>query len=216
MLESDFPRDYVALDLETTGFYPNSCRITEIGAVRVSDGTITDRFQELVNPGMPIPAQVVRLTGITDDMVADCDPIDMVLPRFLDWLAPLPGTVASDIVPVVGHNVGFDLRFLDHAARRVGANNGGFACVDYDTMQISRTLFPNQRKHRLADLIQRFHIADVEEHRALSDAIQTHQCFEWMRNWTLDQAGLFGGEIHWASVPATDGTPTIQQRLQLA
>lgn len=229
-----FPRDYVALDLETTGFYPNSCRITEIGAVRVRGGAIVDRFQRLVNPLTPIPAQVVRLTGINDAMVADCAPIDEAFPEFLAWLAD---DTASDAVdgatvrrmdvdevtedtatnlplPIVGHNVSFDIRFLDHAARRVAGC--AFACVDYDTMQISRALFPAQRKHRLVDLIQRFGIADTEEHRALSDAIQTHQCLEWMRRYVLDNAGLFGGEAHWTTAGATDGTEALHQRLRYA
>lgn len=75
-----FPTDYVALDLETTGFYPNRCAITEIGAVRVRGGRIVDQFQQLINPLCPIPRQITALTGITDAMVADHDPIDGVLP----------------------------------------------------------------------------------------------------------------------------------------
>lgn len=218
MIENDFPRDYVALDLETTGFYPDSCRITEIGAARVRDGKVTDRFQQLVNPGMDIPQRVQELTGISPDMVADCPGIEQMLPRFVAWLNEgCEGTNQGDGCvgePIVGHNIGFDVRFLDHAARRV--MGCGFVCVEYDTMQISRTLFPEQRKHRLADLIVRFGIADIEEHRALSDAIQTHQCFEWMRDWALDHEGLFGGSVSWRPTPATDGTEALLQRLQLA
>ena len=91
MDDAVFPTDYVALDLETTGFYPNSCAITEIGAVRVREGHIVDQFQQLVNPLRPIPRQITTLTGITDAMVADLDPIDEVLPRFIAWLAtPVP------------------------------------------------------------------------------------------------------------------------------
>ncbi|MBM6699715.1 3'-5' exonuclease [Bifidobacterium pullorum subsp. saeculare] len=206
MTDHDFPREYVALDLETTGFYPDSCRITEIGAVRVSDGAIVSRFQQLVNPLKPIPAQVTRLTGISDAMVADQPPLDEALPAFLAWLAAPAGAL-----PVVGHNVGFDIRFLDHASRRVAGVP--FACVDYDTMQISRALFPTQKRHRLVDLIQRFGIADTEEHRALSDAIQTHQCLEWMRGWVLDRSGLFADGFRFVPTPATDGTEALHQRL---
>ncbi|MDU2403278.1 MAG: 3'-5' exonuclease, partial [Bifidobacterium longum] len=153
-----FPTDYVALDLETTGFYPNSCAITEIGAVRVREGHIVDQFQQLVNPLRPIPRQITTLTGITDAMVADLDPIGEVLPRFIAWLAaPAAGPAVE---PIVGHNVSFDLRFLDYNTRHIAGC--GFACADYDTMQISRALFPAQRHHRLADLIVRFGIADNE------------------------------------------------------
>ncbi len=89
-------------------------------------------------------------------------------------MARYPGC-RSAVEPIVGHNVSFDLRFLDYNTRHIAGC--GFACADYDTMQISRALFPAQRHHRLADLIVRFGIADNEEHRALSDAIQTQRCF---------------------------------------
>lgn len=189
---SGFPADYVALDLETTGFYPTTCAITEIGAVRVRGGHIVDRFQHLVNPLQPIPHQVTALTGITDEMVSGYDPIDEVLPTFTAWLTASPQTDAQDEVPepIIGHNIGFDLRFLDANALRVTGCH--FACVDYDTMQISRMLFPGQRGHKLVDLIRRFDIADNEEHRALSDAIQTQQCFEWMHRYIVDS--LCGAE----------------------
>ena len=84
-----FPTDYVALDLETTGFYPNRCAITEIGAVRVRGGRVVDQFQQLINPLCPIPRQITALTGITDAMVADHDPIDGVLPNSFPG-SPIP------------------------------------------------------------------------------------------------------------------------------
>lgn len=79
--------------------YPNSCAITEIGAVRVREGHIIDQFQQLVNPLRPIPRPITTLTGITDAMVADLDPIDEVLPRFIAWLAtPAAGPAVEPIV----------------------------------------------------------------------------------------------------------------------
>ena len=185
MDDAVFPTDYVALDLETTGFYPNSCAITEIGAVRVREGHIVDQFQQLVNPLRPIPRQITTLTGITDAMVADLDPIDEVLPRFID------------------------LRFLDYNTRHIAGC--GFACADYDTMQISRALFPAQRHHRLADLIVRFGIADNEEHRALSDAIQTQQCFEWMRHYVTEHHE--SEAIRWKQAPAKNSAEILHQQL---
>ncbi|PWG65072.1 PolC-type DNA polymerase III [Bifidobacterium callitrichidarum] len=202
-----FPADYVALDLETTGFYPNSCAITEIGAVRVREGRIVDQFQQLINPLRPIPRQITALTGISDAMVADLEPIDEVLPRFISWLGK-PG--AQPIPePIIGHNVSFDLRFLDYNTRHIAGT--GFACTDYDTMQISRTLFPEQRHHRLADLIVRFGIADNEEHRALSDAIQTQECFEWMRRYIAEHHE--SDRIDWRPVAAKSSTPILHQQL---
>ena len=182
MDDAVFPTDYVALDLETTGFYPNSCAITEIGAVRVREGHIVDQFQQLVNPLRPIP-------------------------RFIAWLAtPAAGPAVE---PIVGHNVSFDLRFLDYNTRHIAGC--GFACADYDTMQISRALFPAQRHHRLADLIVRFGIADNEEHRALSDAIQTQQCFEWMRHYVTEHHE--SEAIRWKQAPAKNSAEILHQQL---
>lgn len=204
-----FPRDYVTLDLETTGFYPNRCAITEIGAVRVRDGHIVDQFQELVNPLRPIPRQITALTGINDAMVADLDPIDGVLPRFINWLAKPQSDSFEE--PIVGHNVSFDLRFLDYNTRHIVGVP--FACTDYDTMQISRVLFPAHKHHRLADLIVRFGIADNEEHRALSDAIQTQECLEWMHQYTAEHCEA--DAIDWRSVPAKTSTEIFHQQLVL-
>nr|WP_238567668.1 3'-5' exonuclease [Bifidobacterium stellenboschense] len=224
-----FPSDYVALDLETTGFYPNSCAITEIGAVRVRDRRIVDRFQRLVNPLRPIPAAVVKLTGITDDMVAGLDPIDQVLPEFVAWLAQgaedtenggetneriTTGTGVAVAEPLIGHNIRFDLSFLDWNARKV--LDGPFSCVDFDTMQISRTLFTRERHHRLLDLIQRFDIAENEEHRALSDAIQTQQCFEWMRKYVDRHAGHGDfGSVDWKTVPTKNNDAILNRQIVL-
>lgn len=221
-----FPSDYVALDLETTGFYPNSCAITEIGAVRVRDRQIVDRFQRLVNPLRPIPAAVVKLTGITDDMVAGLDPIDQVLPEFVAWLAQGAqdgetngNTTAAEsgialAEPLIGHNIRFDLSFLDWNTRKV--LDGPFSCVDFDTMQISRTLFARERHHRLLDLIQRFDIAQNEEHRALSDAIQTQQCFEWMHKYVDRHEGRGGfGAVDWRTVPTKNNDAILNRQLIL-
>lgn len=205
-----FPRDYVTLDLETTGFYPNRCAITEIGAVRVRDGRIVDQFQELVNPLRPIPRQITALTGINDAMVADLDPIDDVLPRFINWLAA-DSQRESIAEPIVGHNVSFDLRFLDYNTRHIAGSP--FACMDYDTMQISRVLFPEFKHHRLADLIVRFGIADNEEHRALSDAIQTQECLEWMHQYTAEHCEA--SAIDWRTVPAKTSDEILHQQLVL-
>ena len=173
----------------------------------IRDRHIVDQFQQLVNPLRPIPRQITTLTGITDAMVADLDPIDEVLPRFIAWLAtPAAGPAVE---PIVGHNVSFDLRFLDYNTRHIAGC--GFACADYDTMQISRALFPAQRHHRLADLIVRFGIADNEEHRALSDAIQTQQCFEWMRHYVTEHHE--SEAIRWKQAPAKNSAEILHQQL---
>ena len=182
--------------METTGFYPNSCAITEIGAVRVREGHIVDQFQQLVKPLAADSAsdhhadRHHRCDGgrsRSDRRGAFPDSSHGSLPR-------LPGPAVE---PIVGHNVSFDLRYLDYNTRHIAGC--GFACADDDTMQISRALFPAQRHHRLADLIVRFGIADNEEHRALSDAIQTQQCFEWMRHYVTEHHETEA--IRWKQAP---------------
>ncbi len=137
MDDAVFPTDYVALDLETTGFYPNSCAITEIGAVRMREGHVVDQFQQLVNPLRPIPRQMTTLTGITDAMVADLDPIDEVLPDSSHgFAARLPVPPLSRLWAITSASI------CDSSIQRRHIAGCGFACADYDTMQISRALFP--------------------------------------------------------------------------
>ena len=99
---------YVVFDLETTGFSPIQDKIIEIGAVKVERGVITERFSTFVNPKIPIPFKITQLTSITDDMVVDAETIDVVLPKFLDFI--------GDAV-LVAHNAGFDVSFIEQNCR---------------------------------------------------------------------------------------------------
>lgn len=167
------PNDYVVLDLETTGISWMRDTIIEFGAVKVVNREPVSTFQQLVNPMRPLNPFITNLTGITPDMLDPAPMLDHVLPEFLDWC----GDNA-----LVGHNIlRFDIKFIDIASQRILHRAVPNQIID--TLQMSRDLFPSERHHRLADLIQRFDIADVEEHRALSDAEQTRMCFEWMRDW---------------------------------
>ena len=98
--------------------------------------------------------------------------LDTVLPDFLRWCG-------DDAM--IGHNImRFDIKFIDLAAQRILHHAVPNRIID--TLQMSRSMYPQYNRHRLVDLIQRFDIADVEEHRALSDAEQTQMCFEYMRD----------------------------------
>ena len=167
---SRIPMNYISLDLETTGFSAQHDRITEIGAVKVRDGKIVDRFTQLVNPGRRVSARITELTGISNEMLEDQPVIDDILGDFIHW---------TENDRLVGHNIKFDLSFLIANAERVFSDSTRFAVRP---MHIDRLLFPSER-HRLVDLIQRYGIGDVEEHRALSDATQTYQCLEWQRRY---------------------------------
>ena len=166
----DFLPDYVVLDLETTGLSPERDEIIEIGAVRAERGELTGAFSQLVNPGFPVSGFITNLTGIGNAMLAGAPGLDEVLPQFLRFVG---GSV------VVGHNVSFDLGFLDAACRRrLGVS---FANDYVDTMRLSRRLFPQYRHHRLCDLTERFGVEAPVSHRALADVLQTRDCYEYMR-----------------------------------
>ena len=149
---------YVVFDLETTGFSPEKNRIIEFGAVKVENGKITGRFSEFVNPGIPIPYRITQLTGITDDMVIDADPIEKVLPGFLEF---------SEGCVLVGHNVGFDIGFVRENCRRLG-----YDCpfTTMDTLGISRALLPGHAKYTLDAVAKILGVSLENHHRAVDDA----------------------------------------------
>ena len=156
---------YVVFDIETTGFSPVNNRIIEIGAVKVRDGQILDRFSTFVNPGVPIPFEIEKLTGIRDDMVMDAPGIEEVLPRFLHFCE---GCV------LVAHNAAFDMSFITENAA------GLQLPADYtyvDTMVMSRVLLPNQNKHTLDALCKTFNVVLENHHRAVDDAEATAHIF---------------------------------------
>ena len=105
---------YIVFDIETTGFSSIKDAIIEVGAVKVTDGKITDRFSTFVNPKRPIPFEITNLTSITDEMVMDSPTIDVVLPQFLEF--------AGDGV-LVAHNAGFDVGFIEQNCRSLGLSD---------------------------------------------------------------------------------------------
>lgn len=153
---------YVVFDLETTGTSAEKCGITELGAVKVEQGSIVEEFSTLVNPGMPITPFVVRLTGITNSMVAGAPPIEEVMPLFEDFVE---GAI------LVGHNVQFDCSFVA-AARGEPLPNPVL-----DTLRLARTLVPGLRRYRLGALAEHFGVSQTPNHRALSDAAATAEVF---------------------------------------
>lgn len=156
---------YVVFDIETTGFSPIHNRIIEIGAVKVRDGQILDRYSTFVNPEVPIPFEIEKLTSINDAMVMEAPKIEEVLPEFFAFCE---GTV------MVAHNASFDMSFIRENAARQGFS------TDYtyvDTMVISRVLLPNQNKHTLDALCKVFHISLENHHRAVDDAEATAHIF---------------------------------------
>jgi DNA polymerase-3 subunit alpha (Gram-positive type) len=159
---------FVVFDLETTGFSPTRNRIIEIGAVKVVDGRISDRFSTFVNPGVPIPPRITEVTSITDDMVADAPEITAVLPEFLKFCQ---GCV------LVAHNADFDYRFLCKKGAEQGLDTE-FTVVD--TVGVARVLFPHMARYTLDSVAKAMKISLVNHHRAVEDAEATAEIFEKM------------------------------------
>jgi DNA polymerase III subunit epsilon len=171
--------EFVVLDLETTGGSPANDRITEVGAVKVRGGEIAGTFHTLVDPEVPIPPLISALTGITDGMVADAEPIQVVLPCLLEFLG---GAV------LVAHNAAFDWRFLQANLERHGYRRLTNRRVC--TARLARKLLPRDEvpNVRLATLAALLGATVTPCHRALTDARATVDVFHAL----LEQAGSYG------------------------
>ncbi len=163
--DKDLEADFVVFDIETTGFSPVKNQIIEIGAVRISQGEMKERYSAFVNPDVPIPFAIEQLTGINDDMVVNAPFIEEVLPEFL--------TFCGDDV-LVAHNANFDMGFIMEKSRLLGIKKE-FTYVD--TVGIARILLPNQAKHTLDAVAKTLHISLENHHRAVDDAEATAQIF---------------------------------------
>ncbi len=156
---------FVVFDIETTGFSPVTNRIIEIGAVKVDKGQIVDRFSVFVNPQVPIPFEIEKLTGINDSMVMEAETIERVLPQFLDFV--------GDAV-LVAHNANFDVSFIKENAKRQQIP------VDFtyvDTVGIARMLLTGQSKYTLDAVAKMLKISLENHHRAVDDAECTAEIF---------------------------------------
>ena len=156
---------YVVFDLETTGFSPIKDKIIEIGAVKVENGKITDRFSTFVNPKVPIPFEITQLTSITDQMVLEAPDIETVLPQFLEFI--------EDAV-LVAHNASFDVGFIEQNCRYQDITPD-FTSVD--TVAMARILLPTLSKYKLNVVANALHISLENHHRAVDDAGATAEIF---------------------------------------
>ncbi|MBO4395492.1 MAG: PolC-type DNA polymerase III [Eubacterium sp.] len=189
---------FVVFDLETTGFSPTRCKIIEIGAVKVVDGEIVDRFSTFVDPHMPIPPRIRELTKIEDNMVQGAPDIREILPDFMRFCE---GSV------LVAHNASFDHSFIRAKAAEMGAE------TDYtvvDTVGIARVLFPDMAKATLDAVAKKMKISLENHHRAVEDAEATAQIFVKMipmleRRSVTDLHGLY--ELTYKAVEITKRRP---------
>lgn len=159
--------DFVVVDVETTDARTPPGRITEIGAYRVSGGRIVAEFQTLVNPEMTIPAFIVGLTGITDEMVRHAPRFAEIAPAWLEF---------ADMAVLVAHNASFDVRFINHELARVYP--GRRMCnAHLCTVKLTRQLMPDLVNHRLHTVAAHFDLSIKNRHRAAGDALATAEIF---------------------------------------
>ncbi len=156
---------YVVFDIETTGFSSVEDCIIEIGAVKVRNGEIVDSYSTFVNPGVPIPFDIVNLTGITDEMVMEARKIDVILPEFLSFV--------GDAV-LVAHNAGFDVGFMEQNCKSLGLPS---QFTYLDTVALARVLLPTLAKYKLNIVAKALNISLENHHRAVDDAKATAEIF---------------------------------------
>ena len=157
---------YVVFDIETTGFSPLSNKIIEIGAVKVENGEIVDRFETFVNPKVPIPFRIEQLTSINDSMVIDAPTIEEVLPKFLDFAK---GSI------FIAHNADFDMGFIKKNAEDMGLDE---EFTYGDTVGMARYLLPTISKYTLDHVAKTVGVSLEHHHRAVDDAECTALIFK--------------------------------------
>lgn len=156
---------FVVFDIETTGFSAAEDRIIEIGAVKITDGAIVDRFSTFVNPEVPIPFEIQQITHITDDMVLEAPKIEEALPAFLDFV----GESA-----LVAHNAGFDVGFIEQNCVRLGRSR---TFTSVDTVGLARVLLPTLSKYKLNIVAKALNISLENHHCAVDDAAVTAEIY---------------------------------------
>ena len=170
--ENMLKQTYVVFDFETTGFNAGGAdSIIEIGAVKLKDGMIIEKYDELIYPGRKLPSKITDLTGITDSMLEGKDDEETAIKRFIDFFGDLP---------MVAHNAKFDVSFLEMAYKKY--NLGEFTNPVIDTLELSRALDTNYARHSLSALVKRYNVPwdESSHHRGDYDAEGTALIFHKM------------------------------------
>ena len=171
---------FVVLDVETTGGSPATSSLTEVAAARYRFGELLGTYRTFVRPDERIPPAITALTGISDAMVADAPPIGAMLPSFLEFV--------GDGV-VVGHNVRFDLSFLDHALAATGRDRLSATHASVDTLALARRLVRDEvHDCKLGTLADTLRLTHRPSHRALDDVLATGDLLHTL----LERAGTYG------------------------
>lgn len=158
-------RDYVCVDIETSGIRAKWDKIIEIGAVKVRDGKVTDTFSQLINPGVAISPYITQLTGISNEMLTNQPNIEKVLPEFIKF-------AGEDYL--LGHNIMFDYSFLKQNAINLKLE---FEKSGLDTLKIARKTLSHLESRALDYLCEYYGIKDENHHRAFNDAEVTSKLY---------------------------------------
>lgn len=151
--------DYIVFDLETTGLDCNCNNIIEIGALKYKNNELVDKFSVLINPQEHISSRITKITGITDEMVKDCETINTILPKFIQWI---------EDCTLIAHNGSFDLGFIESNIKRLNLNMINNKIID--TLYLAREFINDVPNHKLETLKQHFNL-QYGSHRALEDKI---------------------------------------------
>lgn len=166
---SSLPPSYVCVDLETTGLYPERDRITEVAAARVENGVITDSFSSLVHSPVAIDSYVSKLTGITNEMIADAPGEAEIIRKLFTFI---------DNSPIVGYNVSFDVSFLHYAAYRASVP---LVHESFDVQSYAKKGLPGRPGYKLSNVAEYLSVEQPDAHRALADVLTTVACAEKLR-----------------------------------
>lgn len=164
-------KDYVAFDLETTGLSPETDQIIEIGALKVKDGKVVDRFMEFVKPDKLISPAITSITGITNKMVADARDTENIIRDFVEF--------CEDYV-LVGHNIMFDYKFCKLYAGKYGYP---FEKKGVDTLKIARKVHKDFESKSLGALCEHYRITNQAAHRAYHDALATAKLYQCLAHY---------------------------------
>lgn len=156
---------FVVFDIETTGFSKTKCKIIEIGAVKIENGKITDRWSTFVNPEVKIPYNITVLTSITDGMVKDAKTFEEQIDDFIKF---------CDGCVMVAHNASFDMGFMKQKSKECGRN---FDLPYLDTLILARCMYPKLSNHKLDTLCKHLNVINAHHHRAVDDAEATALAF---------------------------------------
>lgn len=164
-------KSYLAFDVETTGLSPETDEIIEIGALKVRDGKVYDRFICFVKPSEPVPERITQITGITNEMLRDAAEKETVIPAFLKF--------CGDEV-LIGHNLPFDYGFVKNQAKLFGLP---FEKQGIDTLKIARCVHKGRQSNRLEALCEKYSIENSSAHRAYHDALATAKLYQTLAHY---------------------------------